>query len=436
MVTASAPIRDDAVLRAIQSALDTHGRPVLLAVSGGIDSMVLLDAATTLGGDRVAAIATFDHRTGPHSRAAASLVRREGRARGVRVIVGRAPTLLSGEAAWRAARWDFLRRAARDAGADVATAHTRDDHLETVCMRILRDTGARGLAGLLAPSRIVRPFVDIRRDDVEVYAREHDVPHVEDPTNASRAYLRNRVRHDLLPAIARVNPGFAPAVLALAREAATLRRNVDAIAADLVVRRAGGAVMLSRSVLAVLGADALALLVPAIAALVGIILDRRGTRRLSAFILEGRTGGRVQLSGGGEALLTRQAVILRREHDGQFPDDEMPLGAELTASVWRFRQVRRASQSDAWCAALPADSRLTVRRWRPGDRMRASGSRSARRVKRFLSDAGIEGPDRIGWPVVLADGEIVWIPGVRRSDAATDRSGRPVLRYLCERNDV
>ena len=68
--------------------------------------------------------------------------------------------------------------------------------------------------------------------------------------------------------------------------------------------------------------------------------------------------------------------------------------------------------------------------------MRAEGASSARRVKRFLSDAGIAGPDRIGWPVVLVDGEIVWIPGVRRSDAATDRSGRPVLRYLCERNDV
>jgi tRNA(Ile)-lysidine synthase len=57
-------------------------------------------------------------------------------------------------------------------------------------------------------------------------------------------------------------------------------------------------------------------------------------------------------------------------------------------------------------------------------------------VKRFFGDAGIVGPDREGWPVVLADGEIVWIPGVRRSDAATDRSGRPVLQYRCERNDL
>ena len=436
MVTASAPIRDDALPRAIQSALDAHGRPVLLAVSGGIDSMVLLDAAARLGRDRIAAVATFDHRSGSHSRIAVSLVRREGEARGLRVIVGRAAAPLRGEAAWRAARWEFLQRAAQDAGEAVATAHTRDDHLETVCMRVLRDAGARGLAGLLAPSPIVRPMVGVGRQDVEEYAREHQVPYVEDPTNTSRSHLRNRVRHDLLPAIARVSPGFAPALLSLSQEAAVLRRDVDAIAAALVARRTDGAVTLGRPVLAALDPDALALLVPAIAAIAGIILDRRGTRRLSAFILEGRAGGRVQLSGGSEAVLTRQSVIIRRERGAQLPDDEMPLGADLPASVWRFRQVRHASQSDAWCAALPAESRLTVRRWRPGDRMRAAGSRSARRVKRFLSDAGIEGPDRIGWPVVLADGEIVWIPGVRRSDAATDRSGRPVLRYLCERNDV
>src|SRR5688572_13489022 len=181
MVTALAPVMDDALLLAIRSALDAHGRPVLLAVSGGIDSMVLLDAAQRLGVARITAVATFDHRSGEHGPTAVALVRKEGQARGVRVIVGRARAPLHGEAAWRAARWDFLRRTARALGADIATAHTRDDHLETVCMRILRDAGARGLAGLLAPSRIVRPMLDVGRSDVERYAREHGVRHLEDP---------------------------------------------------------------------------------------------------------------------------------------------------------------------------------------------------------------------------------------------------------------
>jgi tRNA(Ile)-lysidine synthase len=63
------------------------------------------------------------------------------------------------------------------------------------------------------------------------------------------------------------------------------------------------------------------------------------------------------------------------------------------------------------------------------------GAAAPRRVKGLLRDAGLDGPSRIGWPVVLADGQIVWIPGVRRSSAATARPGRPELVYLCERID-
>jgi tRNA(Ile)-lysidine synthase len=63
-----------------------------------------------------------------------------------------------------------------------------------------------------------------------------------------------------------------------------------------------------------------------------------------------------------------------------------------------------------------------------------AGSTSPRRVKRFLSDARIVGPDRAAWPVVVADGEVIWIPGVRRGDAATNRSGRPGIAYECERD--
>jgi tRNA(Ile)-lysidine synthase len=91
-------------------------------------------------------------------------------------------------------------------------------------------------------------------------------------------------------------------------------------------------------------------------------------------------------------------------------------------------------RDDPWTAELPGDRPLTIREWSPADRMRARESGPARRVKRFFGDAQIPGPSRTGWPVVLAGDEIVWIPGVRRSVAAPERSGRPVVRYACERN--
>src|SRR5688500_1474717 len=205
----------DAVLSAVRTGI-AGDRPVVLAVSGGLDSMVLLDASMRVAPDRVAAVATFDHGSGSHAREAVVFVQRQGGRRGARVIVGVARDATRSEASWRAARWGFLLDTARSLDATVVTAHTADDQVETVCMRVLRGAGARGVAALYAPSPILRPLLGLRRAAVAEYASRHGVDHLEDPTNASPAYLRNRVRRDLLPAIARVRPGFASEMLQLA----------------------------------------------------------------------------------------------------------------------------------------------------------------------------------------------------------------------------
>jgi tRNA(Ile)-lysidine synthetase-like protein len=94
---------------------------------------------------------------------------------------------------------------------------------------------------------------------------------------------------------------------------------------------------------------------------------------------------------------------------------------------------RRAD--DEWSAELSGEARVIVRRWRAGDRLAPSRGLGRRRVARYLSDAHIAGSVRASWPVVVQGEEIVWIPGVRRSDAATVRSGGPTRHYVCERAD-
>ena len=429
------PVRER-VLKPLRAFLDDRGASFMLAVSGGLDSMVLMDAMDRIARERIAAVATFDHRSGDHSRAAADFVRREGAARGLRVLVGRAPSAERSEAAWRAARWAFLMSKARETGTVVVTAHTADDQLETICMRVLRGSGARGLAGLRAPSPVLRPLLSLRRPELAAYAEATGVRYMDDPTNASVAYLRNRIRRDLLPAIAQVRPAFAEEMLRLAEAAAEVRVNLDVLASRIAVRGDAGGVAVRVDALQGVALEDMAALAPALAARAGVVLDRRGTTRLSQFILNSRTGARIQLSSGGEAVRTRGTVVIRVADQTVAKLEESALAESTVFGIWRFRGVTRDVADDAWSAVLPADRRLTVRGWKAGDRMHAAGSPAARRVKRYFSDAGIAGPERIGWPVVLADGEIVWIPGVRRSDAATDRSGRPVLRYRCERNDV
>jgi tRNA(Ile)-lysidine synthase len=412
--------------------------PVLLAVSGGRDSMVLLHAAASAASAGVldiAAVATFDHGTGAAASRAASLVAREARALGLKVKRGRARVAGRTEAQWREARWSFLREAASALGAAVATAHTLADQLETVIIRALRGSGARGLAGLYAESPVLRPLLECGDDAITAYANEHGVQWVEDPTNVSRRHLRNRVRLDLLPALERAHPGFSDAMLEIARRAAALRGDVESfVSREVPVHESSSGVQVARATFLRYDAMGLALLWPAVAARAGLALDRRGAARLAVLTSAGHAGARIQLSGGFEAVLHQEALHLRRAARAT-PERTVRLAAVSNSlGAWRFRRGASAKES-LWSAALPADAELTARAWRPGDRMTPLGATAPRRVKGLLRDAGIDAARRAGWPVVLAGEEIVWIPGVRRSLAATARSGKPVVQVTCESPD-
>jgi tRNA(Ile)-lysidine synthase len=452
--------------RVARALAGVDGGPVLLAVSGGRDSIVLLDAAHAAAPERLAGVAVFDHGTGAHARAAVRRVRRAAAARGLPIVVGRGSLPDAGEAAWRAARWRFLRRAARRLGAAaVATAHTRDDQVETVAIRLLRGAGARGLAGLLAERPgVARPLLDVPARAVAAYARARRLRWVEDPGNASPRHLRNRLRHELLPALERVRPGTRAWLLALGREAAAWRREAEALAAALPVTLGdGGAIHVAASALRGYDADGLAVLWPALAARAGVRLDRRGTARLVAFTIRvaaeaAAVGARVPLAGGAEAAVRRgprvpggaggTTVVLTRRpvRAGPVVDGgAVPLANDLRLGGWRLvRRPAGPGADAAWSATLPVDRALVVRAWRPGDRIRGGGGgepRSARRVKRFLAEAGVPAEARPAWPVVVAAGpggvgeEILWVPGVCRSDAATDRPETPGQHFICERID-
>jgi tRNA(Ile)-lysidine synthase len=429
---------------ATRQALDAHPR-LVLAVSGGLDSMTLLHSAAQVRtrADHIV-VATFDHGTGPAARSAADLVESEATRLQLPIVRGQGFLRNATEAEWRLARWNFLREVAVAERAAIGTAHTRDDQIETVVLRILRDAGARGLSGLYAESDTVRPFLDLSRRTLARFAVEHSVRHIEDPSNASMRFARNRVRRDLLPAIRRVRPDFDNDILALAQHAALWRHAVDALAESFVLStRARRELVADAAAMARLDDASLRIVWPSLAARIGIALDRRGTHRLATFTTNGKHAARIQVSGGFEAVRLGASVVIRPfdVHSAQPRDAEgVPLvGEEIVFGSWRFRRIGPESPPTARTshlhAVLPRDANLVVRPWRPGDRMRPNGTMAARRVKRFFADARIAGPERMGWPVVVADDEIVWIPGVRRSEAATVRSGRPLVHYACERFD-
>jgi tRNA(Ile)-lysidine synthetase-like protein len=299
---------------AVDTALETCGAAVL-AISGGLDSMVLLNAAARLPArsrEKVV-VATFDHGTGKAAGRAAALVARQSFCSGFVCVKGRASTIGTREEEWRRARWQFLQQVAAKRDATVVTAHNLDDQVETVFMRILRDAGPRGLAGLYAESEIVRPFLNISRATLASYADRNNVPFVQDPSNADRKHLRNRIRLDILPSIVKQNPGFPDELLTLAREAAVWRRSLEDLANTVGAEaEQDGALRISRSSLKGYDADSLRVLWPALAARASVVMDRRGTQRAAEFTIKGATGGAIQLSGGIEIVMRRDYMLLRR----------------------------------------------------------------------------------------------------------------------------
>lgn len=203
---------------------------VLVAVSGGPDSMALLEVMARLGPRLGLGVVAHgvDHGLRPEAERELDLAEALANRLGVpfdrtRVSVPRGGNL---QARARDARWEALTAAARRCGAAIATAHHADDRAETVLLRLLRGAGARGI-GVLPPRTaaptdpevvVLRPMLRARRDDVLLHLERHDVPFAHDPSNADPRFLRTRVRRELLPLLHELDPQVVHHLASLADE--------------------------------------------------------------------------------------------------------------------------------------------------------------------------------------------------------------------------
>ena len=199
-----------------------RGGRVLVAVSGGPDSMALLHVLALLRARLAFGLFAHGVDHGLRPAAAAELDLAADLARSLEVPFTRSRGSLAPggnlQARARALRWEALRTAASRAGADrIATGHHADDRAETVLMRILRGTGPRGLAALppLDGDRI-RPFYRARRADIDAHVARHALPHAVDPSNRDPRFLRTRVRHEVLPMLEGLSPRIVEHLCALA----------------------------------------------------------------------------------------------------------------------------------------------------------------------------------------------------------------------------
>ena len=201
----------------LQLSLLPPGSRVLCAVSGGADSMCLLHVLSQRE-DLSLTAAHFNHQLrGEESERDEAFVRDICGQWGLPLTVGRGDVRafakrekLSIEEAGRTLRYTVLFRAAEEEGCGlIATAHNAEDNAETLLLHLLRGSGLNGLTGI-SPQlhQLIRPLLTTSRREIEAYLAQHGVPHMEDSTNADDTYTRNRVRHQLIPLLEEINPGF------------------------------------------------------------------------------------------------------------------------------------------------------------------------------------------------------------------------------------
>jgi tRNA(Ile)-lysidine synthase len=228
-----------------ERALFAPGARVLVACSGGPDSAAMLHALHRICEHELCA-ASVNHGLRADAAHDVEVAAELARSLAVpftalRVEVPREGASVMAKA--RRARYAALIAHARDIGASaIAVGHTRDDQAETVIARAIRGGGALGLAGI-DPKRadgVVRPLIDCARAEVHAHVAHHALPFVRDAANTDRAYLRARVREDLLPRLIAEDPRAIEHLAALADDARALRVWVEEAAADLLSRAAIG----------------------------------------------------------------------------------------------------------------------------------------------------------------------------------------------------
>ncbi len=416
------------------------GRGVLCALSGGVDSVALLHLLKAAGVRVVAAHVEHGIR-GESSMRDCAFVQRLCEQWEVSLVVAHVDVPAEAkrrgrgiEETARDMRYGFLRQQLRALSLDcIVTAHHANDQAETVLMHLIRGASPAGLAGMAAEAGdVVRPLLEFSREEILRYAEENHLTWVEDETNADTAYLRNAVRHELMPLLERYNPRVVEALGRLARLSAAQSGYLKGEASRVLAERQRGGFLgevgdlpeglrqcVLHGYLTSLTVDAASADVERVEALYGLPAGRRAT--VGAITLERNADG--------VRVVERAQAGCRELRMGR---NETPWGV-FTLSVEEvphdLNLGKCAQALDAEAVRLP----LVVRSRCDGDRVRLLGHKGHTLVSDVLIDRKVPRALRDGIPLVAdAEGNILWIAGIAPCETGKVSKGSRralILRY-------
>ena len=459
------------VVEAVRRCGLEPGDLLVVAVSGGPDSLALLHALVRTCGKTSLRLhaAHLDHGLrGEESQADAAFVSKICRGLGLDLTSDKVDTgafrntyRLSLEDAARRLRYGFLARVAAELGARaVAVGHTMDDQAETVLMNIVRGAGLTGLRGMSESTvrriegsdvYLARPFLTgVSRTDTTGYCEALGLEPRHDSSNSSLLMLRNRIRHEMMPSLALINPRVRDSVLRLSvsarRDLEYIERAVDAVWPNVAEVRSG-CLVVDRDAFAELDAALGAHLLRRVVGLASGGLADLGLRHVDEMLdmLRGRAGRSMDLPGGlvfsvgyrtstvaPAGLDTCPLPRLVGETDVEVPGETAVGGWRVIADV---ESGKREVQADEMCAAISsraATSGLRVRTRHPGDRFQPLGMAGTKKLQDFMVDCRIDRLWRDRIPLVVGDLGIVWVVGWRLAEWARPKgTGDDVtLRFI------
>lgn len=434
----------------------TPDQAVLVAFSGGSDSLCLLDCLRELGYELHAA--HLDHQLRASSGEEAEAARALANQMGVACTVGRETIESEGsslEHSARRARYQFLCRVAHEEGLKaIATGHTADDQAETVLMHLLRGTGSAGLRGMPAKSdlgdrydlpegsglTLIRPLLRATKEQTEKHCAEAGLRPIDDPSNSDQRFFRNRLRHHLLPILEGYNRNIKGALVRLAHIATaesdfiqaaadtamneTISVKADAVRIDLELFRS-----LPLAIQRLLIRRAVEKVDPA-----QRDLSFEQTRAALHFILYTMHDA-LTLPGGLEMLRVAKQIFLRQAQAPlSFPDYPqlpetnplaVPLSGELNlANGWKLRTetlqagdglIDRTQSDDRAAFDLEQIDGLSMSSLQAGDRIQLLGMQGSSKVSDVLINLKIPQHARIRWPILRDEQGILWVVGLRMS---------------------
>jgi tRNA(Ile)-lysidine synthase len=444
------------------------GERVGVAVSGGADSVALLRILEDLRGKLgiTLCVLHFNHQLrGAESDADEAFVSALAQKYGVQCFSTRQGVAAEAkrhgwnlEDAGRRLRYEFFSRIAQEAGASkIATAHTADDQAETVLARIIRGAGLKGI-GSIQPKRepIVRPLLDVRRQELREYLAERGQDWREDASNQDLRQLRARLRHQLLP---RLERDFSPAIVERLCSLSDLARSEDAFWTAFIQERFECMVKESTSGFSIRAKDLLSPMRvspagispegdPSLAATRRLIrymhsgvsgvqgqLSREDVERVIELAAKARSGRHLELPGNVMVEREFDNLVFRREgkrarmlahlrtstssrsyeYEVRLPSAGLTtvsipeLGRSLCLKLidWPMRE-RDTRYDKNVLDAERLSSPLLIRNWKPGDAYRPFGRRQSRKLKQMFLAERVAVAERALWPVLTSAGRVAW----------------------------